>query len=135
MPSLKASRALNAVVFVLAISMIYRTAEAKRVGFPSLTELAKQADQIAVGTVQSVDKPTGHNVIAASAVWKGPKAKNIDSVECRGERVGTAVIVILRPRRPLRKSGDASLCAAFADTPANRAVLTKLFGTPTPIDP
>ena len=98
---------------------------------PSLTELAGAAEHVVAGTVESADKHE-HSVIAVAAVWKGGPGKALQRTGCWRlfERVGSKVIVLQFPAGWTSKWVDECL-GVYADTPANRATLTKLFGKPS----
>lgn len=120
-----------AVVIVIGTLFTARAAFACRgCKEPTLAELAHQAASVFAGKVASAKHE--HSVIAVSDVWKGSVAKTVERVGCWQlfEKVGAKVIVLVPPQRGWSTPFVSECLGVFADTPATRATLRNLLGSP-----
>jgi hypothetical protein len=121
------------VAIALASVIAVRPADAcKGCKEPTLTELARQAQDVFAGTVASADKHE-HSVVAVAEVWKGAPAKTAKKTGCWRlfEKVGSKVIVLEFPPKWTTPWSDECI-GVYADTPKNRETLRGLFGAPKP---
>jgi hypothetical protein len=112
---------------------------AKRVGrcvtpAPPIDQLAHTARRVFAGTVLDVEHTKVGPVatIAVDAVWKGSASSKASITHCSLLiRTPDTKLIVVEGGAVVTKSGCDVCFGVYADTPANRAALDKLLGTPS----